>query len=210
MADEEPLDVVIKIVLAGPDGVGKSRLVARLARDDWQELAPYESTLGIDFAIRSVYMKDSRLNVRCRFWDTSGQTRFHAVTMSYYHNADIVLLCFDASQPASLDLCLDKYRLQKWLDTANRGAYVALVACKSDQRRHDADEAMMKTMEDAGLPVHWTSSRAGTGITELLQEAGEHVLRTRRKEIQEQRFVDSAYLVPKPVQQRTTCECLIL
>jgi small GTP-binding protein len=208
MADQE-VNLTIKFVLAGPDGVGKSRLVTRLARDEWAEHAPYESTLGIDFAIRTVYLKESKSYVRCRFWDTSGQSRFHAVTMSYYQHADVLLLCFDASQPASLDACLKDYRVQKWIDTANQGVYVALVGCKFDAKVRD-DEEMMRKLEGTGLPVFWTSARDGTSVAELVQTAGEHVMRIRRKEVQEERFMDSAYLVPKPIQERRTCECLLM
>ena len=129
--------------------------------------------------------------------------------MSYYHNADALFLCFDASQPETLDACLKDYYVQKWIDTANKGVYVALVGCKLDKKKSD-DEEMLRKLEGTGLPVHWTSARDDTGVAELVQRAGEHVMRIRRKEVQEQRFMDSAYLVPKPVSHRTTCTCLIM
>lgn len=209
MADQDTINLTIKFVLAGPDGVGKSRLVARLAKDEWIETAPYESTLGIDFATRTFYLKASKSHVRCRFWDTSGQRRFHGITMGYYTNADVLLLCFDSSQPASLDACLKDYYAQKWIDTANVGVYVGLVGCKFDAKARD-DEEMMRKIEGTGLPVFWTSARDGTSVAELVQTTGEHVMRMRHKEVQDERFMDSAYLVPKTIQERRTCECLIL
>lgn len=208
--DDQELNLTIKHVLVGPGGVGKSKLLERIARGEWKEHAPYESTVGIDFGIRTLHLTESNTHPRCHYWDTSGHPKFHSVSMSYYHNADALFLCFDASQPETLDACLKDYYVQKWIDTANKGVYVALVGCKLDKKKSD-DEEMLRKLEGTGLPVHWTSARDDTGVAELVQSAGEHVMRIRRKEVQEQRFMDSAYLVPKPVSQRlTTCTCLLM
>lgn len=208
MADQE-VNLTIKIVLLGPCHVGKSKLLARIARDEWIDRVPYTSTVGIDFGVRTFHLKESNMRPRYHVWDTSGEPKFRSICIGYYKNADVLLLCFDASQPASLDACLKDYYVQKWIDTANQGVYVALVGCKFDAKARD-DEEMMRKLEGTGLPVFWTSARDGTSVAELVQTAGEHVMRIRRKEVQEERFMDSAYLVPKPIQERRTCECLLM
>jgi small GTP-binding protein len=208
---EQDVKLTIKIVLVGVCGAGKSMLLARIARDEWSERTQYISTVGVDFGVCSVLLAGTGMMGRLHVWDTSGQTKFHTLTVGYYKHADAIFFCFDPSQPDTLDACLSDYYVQKWVDTASKNVFVALVGCKWDTAK--PCEQLLRKIEGTGLPIFWTSARENTGVAELVQAVGEHVVRARRKELQEERFMESAYLVPKPTfqqQRRTTCECLIL
>ena len=96
-------DLQIKIMMIGDQAVGKTALLVRYADDDFNEvLLP---TIGIDFKIKTIDLLGKR--VKLQIWDTAGQDRFRAVTRSYYRGAQGILLCFDATDPATVDsLCL--------------------------------------------------------------------------------------------------------
>lgn len=60
-------DYLIKIVVIGESGVGKSCLLLRFADDTYTE--SYISTIGVDFKIRSISI-DNKI-VKVQIWDTA-------------------------------------------------------------------------------------------------------------------------------------------
>ena len=81
--NEEDFDFLLKIVIIGDSGVGKSNLLLRYAKDEFQ----YDSkaTIGVDFAGKPI--KIGEYNVKAQFWDTAGQDKYRAITSAYYKNA---------------------------------------------------------------------------------------------------------------------------
>lgn len=61
-------DYLFKIVLIGDSGVGKSNLLLRYTKDQFKKHS--ESTIGVEFATRSIKVDDSF--VRAQIWDTAG------------------------------------------------------------------------------------------------------------------------------------------
>ena len=62
-------DTLIKLLLIGDSGVGKSCLLLRFADDTYSD--SYISTIGVDFKIRTLEL-DSK-TVKLQIWDTAGQ-----------------------------------------------------------------------------------------------------------------------------------------
>jgi Ras-related protein Rab-11A len=71
-ADEE-YDYLFKLVLIGDSGVGKSNLLSRFTRNEFN--LESKSTIGVEFATRSVNILDKL--VKAQIWDTAGQERSH-------------------------------------------------------------------------------------------------------------------------------------
>jgi Ras-related protein Rab-11A len=71
-ADEE-YDYLFKLVLIGDSGVGKSNLLSRFTRNEFN--LESKSTIGVEFATRSVKILDKL--VKAQIWDTAGQERSH-------------------------------------------------------------------------------------------------------------------------------------
>ena len=90
-------DYFFKFLLIGDSGVGKTSLLFRFADGIFHETNI--SMTGLDFKIKSIELKGKRL--RLQIWDTAGQERFHAITTSYYHNANGIVLVYDVSNAKS-------------------------------------------------------------------------------------------------------------
>ena len=92
-------DSLIKLLLIGDSGVGKSCLLLRFSEDSFQ--TSFITTIGIDFKIRTIEMDGKR--VKLQIWDTAGQERFRTITQAYYRGAMGILLVYDVTDEASFN-----------------------------------------------------------------------------------------------------------
>jgi Ras-related protein Rab-8A len=76
-------DYLIKLLLIGDSGVGKSCLLLRFSDDSFT--TSFITTIGIDFKIRTVELDGKR--IKLQIWDTAGQERFRTITTAYYRGA---------------------------------------------------------------------------------------------------------------------------
>ncbi|KAM9981636.1 hypothetical protein ACTFIY_003933 [Dictyostelium cf. discoideum] len=90
-------DFLVKLLLIGDSGVGKSCLLLRFA--DGSYTTSFISTIGIDFKIRTIVLEGKR--IKLQIWDTAGQERFRTITTAYYRGAMGILLVYDVTDEKS-------------------------------------------------------------------------------------------------------------
>lgn len=119
-------EYLYKIVLIGESGVGKSNLLLRFARDEFN--LESRLTIGVEFATRTLEIDGKR--VKAQIWDTAGQERYRAITSAYYRGAVGALIVYDISKTELYEL------VSRWLkelrDHADANIVVELVGNKSD------------------------------------------------------------------------------
>ena len=71
---------LIKLLLIGESGVGKTCLLKRFDQNTFQE--GHMPTIGIDFRIKHIEVDGTE--VKLQIWDTAGQERFNTVTSSFF------------------------------------------------------------------------------------------------------------------------------
>ncbi|XP_010909337.1 ras-related protein RABA5e [Elaeis guineensis] len=96
---EEGEDYLFKIVIIGDSAVGKSNLLSRYARDEFNINS--KATIGVEFQTQSVDIDGKE--VKAQIWDTAGQERFRAVTSAYYRGAVGALIVYDISRRTTFD-----------------------------------------------------------------------------------------------------------
>lgn len=64
------------VVLIGDSGVGKSNLLSRFTRNEFN--LESKSTIGVEFATRSIQVDNK--TIKAQIWDTAGQERYRAIT----------------------------------------------------------------------------------------------------------------------------------
>ncbi|KAI5506195.1 Ras family protein [Trichomonas vaginalis G3] len=82
MDTTEP-DYLLKIFLIGDSGVGKTNLLARFTRDQFNPES--KSTIGVEFASKTMQIEGK--TIKAQIWDTAGQERYRAITSAYYRGA---------------------------------------------------------------------------------------------------------------------------
>lgn len=115
-------------MLIGDSGVGKSNLLSRFTRNEFN--LDSKSTIGVEFATRSISV-DAK-TIKAQIWDTAGQERYRAITSAYYRGAVGALLVYDISKHSTYE------NVTRWLkelrDHADANIVIMLVGNKSDLR----------------------------------------------------------------------------
>jgi len=97
MSKSTAFDILIKLLLIGDSGVGKSCLLLRFSDDSFT--TSFITTIGIDFKIKTIDIDGKR--VKLQIWDTAGQERFRTITTAYYRGAMGILLVYDVTDEQS-------------------------------------------------------------------------------------------------------------
>uniref|UniRef100_A0A0A9YIR2 Ras-related protein Rab-7b n=1 Tax=Lygus hesperus TaxID=30085 RepID=A0A0A9YIR2_LYGHE len=96
---------ILKVVILGDSGVGKTSLVHRYAKNIFTQR--HKATIGADFLVKDVNV-DGKI-VKLHFWDTAGQERFNGLGTAYYRGANCCVLVFDVSNPSTF-VSIDKWK----------------------------------------------------------------------------------------------------
>ncbi|KAG6517218.1 ras-related protein RABA5c-like [Zingiber officinale] len=109
MEGDEGEQYLFKIVIIGDSAVGKSNLLSRYARNEFNLHS--KATIGVEFQTQS--MEIDGKEVKAQIWDTAGQERFRAVTSAYYRGAVGALVVYDISRRTTFD------SIPRWLQELN-------------------------------------------------------------------------------------------
>ena len=99
MYTEEDYDHLIKIVLIGDSGVGKTNLSGRYTKDYFS--SDTKNTIGVDFSSKDLSIDGK--SVKVQFWDTAGQEKYRALASTYYKNLSAAVLVYDITSKKSFD-----------------------------------------------------------------------------------------------------------
>jgi len=156
MASSVPYDHLVKIILVGDSGVGKSAFLERLAQNSFTDA--YQHTIGVDFRLYPLTMEDGK-SVKLQIWDTAGQERYRTIISGYYRGSHGILLLFDVSDLSSFD------SIQNWLKEirvhSTKDIPIFLVGAKADlqAKRKVTREEAQALAEDLDLAYLECSSK---------------------------------------------------
>lgn len=87
---EEEYDYLFKLVLIGDSGVGKSNLLSRFTRNEFN--LESKSTIGVEFATKTLNV-DSKV-IKAQIWDTAGQERYvFCILFLLFHMFSLLFVC---------------------------------------------------------------------------------------------------------------------
>ncbi|XP_029300108.1 rho-related GTP-binding protein RhoF [Cottoperca gobio] len=137
----------LKIVIVGDGGCGKTSLLMVYAKGDFPEkYAPsvfekYVSTVSLGG-------KEIKLNL----YDTAGQDDYDRLRPLSYQEADLILVCFDVTNPTSYENVLIKWHPE--VKHFCRDTPVILIGCKTDLRKDK--ECARKLKATSQDPITYT------------------------------------------------------
>ena len=163
----------VKVVLLGDSGVGKSSLALRFVTNEFR---PYsESTIGASFMSKSIRVPispsskgdESERSIGLKIWDTAGQEKYRSLAPMYYRGAQVAVLVYDITVPASF------IALKEWALELKHNALpdLLLVICgnKSDleQYRRVDREVGEGYAKELGAEYVETSAKDGKGVLDM-------------------------------------------
>lgn len=159
---EKRYDILIKLLLIGDSGVGKSCLLLRFCQDEFTP--SFINTIGIDFKLRNLEI-DGKL-AKVQIWDTAGQERFKTITTAYYRTAMGFMLVYDVTDPNSFENVRNWYNNIK--ENARENVQIVLVGNKNDipDKRQVTYEQGQALGQELGVPFLETSAKTADSVEE--------------------------------------------
>lgn len=168
--------LLLKVILLGDGGVGKSSLMNRYVTNKFDSQAFH--TIGVEFLNRDLEV-DGRF-VTLQIWDTAGQERFKSLRTPFYRGADCCLLTFSVDDRQSFE------NLGNWqkefiyyADVKDPEHFPFVVLgnkVDKEDRQVTTEEAQAWCMENGNYPYLETSAKDDTNVTVAFEEAVRQVL----------------------------------
>jgi small GTP-binding protein len=139
----------IKIVLLGDRSVGKSSIVKRFIRNEFDAnqnvvVPVIQPTIGIDYM--SKMMQYNNKKYKLELWDTAGQEKYRSLVKNYLKDADCALFVYDVNGSYELTVDSRTYNhIPDWLSTfkeaTNRESVCLIVGNKIDVKKQQGSQS---------------------------------------------------------------------
>ncbi|MFW9831943.1 MAG: Rab family GTPase [Candidatus Thorarchaeota archaeon] len=90
-------DYVVKVVIVGDWGVGKTSLIRRFAENKFEH--DYKPTIGVNVVTKIIDVEGRKLKLQ--MFDTGGQERLQPLRQRYYTGANAAIFVFDVTRVSS-------------------------------------------------------------------------------------------------------------
>ena len=167
----------IKIVLLGDVGVGKSYIISKYIRNEFNEnKAP---TSGAYNYQKTIKIGDKE--VLLELWDTAGQEKFRSLGKIFYQKAEAVCLVYDITNKKSFENLKNNWYedLQQY---GRKDVIIAVVGNKSDlyETEQVTEKQAKDFAEEKGAFFQLTSAECNAGINELFKYLAEEYLKKKK------------------------------
>jgi small GTP-binding protein len=156
----------INLITLGNTEVGKT---AYLIRNTENKFKPSLSTVGIDMRNKKIELENGK-KVNVKFYDTSGQERYHSLSANFIKRADGIILMYDITNRESFDA------ISRWWhdikEHKENDFPVILVGNKCDlenERKVKKEEGESKSKE-YNAKFYEVSNKDGTNVDESSRE----------------------------------------
>lgn len=196
--------VDLKVVLLGKEYTGKTCLVERFIYDRFNKDCPYQGTIGAAFGARRMEMNGEQITLG--LWDTAGSERYETLCRTYYRGAAAAIICYDLCDVESFE------KTKFWVSELwkhEEGCRIYLCGTKLDLVQ--GDKFLRKVdyytasdyADEINSEVFETSSKMGTGVSELFNKVAEDYLRNRKEPTAD--ALDRLSLEVSPARSRPKC-----
>jgi len=177
---------MLKFILCGASGVGKTSVILRFTKDSFLE--NINSTIGVDILVKKIQASNGEV-YKLAITDTAGQERFKALSTLYFRGSKAIIFVYSIDSRASFDDVND------WIDSArqncdNPNFVGCIIGNKLDleaQRQVSYEEGLELAQRNNFMFLE-VSAKAKLGIDEMFEDVFAQVLLQQQEIEQEKLF----------------------
>eukprot|EP00826_Nyctotherus_ovalis_P036629 TRINITY_DN3268_c0_g1_i17.p1 TRINITY_DN3268_c0_g1~~TRINITY_DN3268_c0_g1_i17.p1 ORF type:complete len:207 (-),score=69.95 TRINITY_DN3268_c0_g1_i17:55-675(-) len=172
---------LIKIILIGDSGVGKTSLMQRFVANKF--LSQYKATIGADFSSKDILIDDKSVTIQV--WDTAGQERYQSLGVAFYKGAECCLLVYDITNAKSFN-SLETWKSEfiKQASPKNPDTFPVIVlgnkADRDGERKVPFEKAKAWCEAHGKVPFFETSAKDQINVADAFEEAAKLALQNQK------------------------------
>ena len=177
--DDINYDILIKLVIIGDSGVGKSNYLYRFVEGEFCPV--HESTIGFDYKLKICILPNSKKKVKFQIWDTAGQEKYMSINKNLFQRVQGIILMYDISEPQTF------YNLDKWMKVIREMASelpLILIGNKIDliKERKISKEKGEKFARDNRIKLFESSGKSGENVEDSFIYIAEQIIQKNNTE----------------------------
>lgn len=164
-----------KLVLLGDTNVGKSSLVLRFVKNQFN--ADQVTTVGAAFLQSPVPLEDSEDKIQFGIWDTAGSERYKALAPMYYRGAEAAIVVYDITSFESFEGAKAWVRELKLYGQPNVVIALAANKCDLEQYRVVSMQEGQAYAKDNDMSYFETSAKTSHNVRRVFVDLAQCVPR---------------------------------
>ena len=194
---------LLKVVLLGDGGVGKSALMTRYVKNHFEQKSFH--TIGVEFLNKDISHLGKSYTLQ--IWDTAGQERFKSLRTPFYRGADCCVLTFavnDKQSFANIDFWRKEFLYYADIKDTSKFPFI-IIGNKIDIQERTVDEDEARTWcEGQSIPYFQTSAKTSENVNSAFSQVLEMLVRSETNQRIER---DQPVNLSNYNKERSECSC---
>ena len=165
MSDAEQYEMMIKVILIGDSGVGKTNIMSKYLKNQFMENS--KATVGVEFG--SKLFNHQGHKIKAQIWDTAGQEKYKAITGAYYKGSKGAFIVYDITKKDTFA------SIERWVNdlkaTSDPKLTIILIGNKNDldDKREVSKDQGEEKAKSFGCAFLETSAFSGDNLDKAFE-----------------------------------------